>query len=129
MRWLRYPVATITLLALVLRLAYCVVIVFVAGKAAPGGTAHDGYLEIARSLVSGGGYRLLDEPNFFRPPTYVLFLVPWVALPGTHFWILFSQSVMTKRATVRTLFASCLLRQDVQSRSATQAGPSNTAPG
>jgi len=91
---LRRPVLLVSVIALLVRVIYCLIAVFVFHKAAPGGFGHDGYLEVAQNLVAGRGYQLLGEPNYFRPPTYVLFLVPWVTLPGTHFWILAAQSVV-----------------------------------
>jgi len=45
--------------------------------------AHDGYLQLARSLVAGHGYRFSSDgtPVLFRPPAYVLLLLPVVLFP------------------------------------------------
>ncbi len=94
MRFLRNPYTLVAITALCVRALYCTVIVCVFDKAAPGGWGHDGYTELAHNLVAGEGYRLLGELTFFRTPTYVLFLVPWVSLPGSHFWILAAQSIV-----------------------------------
>ncbi len=94
MRILRHPVLFVSAIALLVRIIYCLVAVFIFNKASPGGFGHDGYLEIAQSLVAGQGFQLLGEPNYFRPPTYIIFLVPWVALPGTHFWIIAAQAIV-----------------------------------
>ena len=80
--------------ALAIRVAYCLVSVFILHKTTLGGGSHDGYLELAKNLVAGEGYRISDEPNLFRPPVYVLFLVPWVLLPGTLAWILGAQALI-----------------------------------
>lgn len=47
-----------------------------------GGTGHDGYLELARSLYNGDGYRFsADGPAVFhRPPLYPLLLAPLMGL-------------------------------------------------
>ena len=49
-----------------------------------GGVAHDGYIELARSLVRGDGY--VFEPGgdavSHRPPLYPLLLAPIALLPG-----------------------------------------------
>lgn len=50
-----------------------------------GGTGHDGYLELARSLYNGEGYRFsTDGPAaFHRPPLYPVLLMPFMGLPET----------------------------------------------
>lgn len=50
-----------------------------------GGTGHDGYLELARSLFKGDGFRFSsDGPAVFhRPPLYPLLLTPLMGLPET----------------------------------------------
>jgi 4-amino-4-deoxy-L-arabinose transferase-like glycosyltransferase len=48
-----------------------------------GGDPHDGYLELARSLLAGNGYVFEPggPPVLHRPPLYPWFLLPVVALP------------------------------------------------
>ena len=48
-----------------------------------GGLSHDGYLQLARSLLAGHGFvfEAGGDPVFHRPPLYPLLLVPVVALP------------------------------------------------
>lgn len=50
-----------------------------------GGTGHDGYLELARSLYNGQGYRFsADGPAVFhRPPLYPVLLAPLMGLSDT----------------------------------------------
>ena len=80
--------------ALMVRVAYILVAFLLLGKDAPGGPPHDGYLEIAQNLLAGRGYTLLGEPNFFRPPTYVVFLLPFAAFPRAEWTIVFAQAIL-----------------------------------
>ncbi len=49
-----------------------------------GGSAHDGYLEIARNIMEGNGYvfKVGGPPVLHRPPLYPFFLVPLTLLPA-----------------------------------------------
>ena len=75
-------------IAFALCLATCLFILFVlsplTGVSQTFGTeTHDGYIEIARNLVSGNGY-VLEEggtPVFHRPPLYPFLLVPIALFP------------------------------------------------
>ena len=46
--------------------------------------AHDGYLQLARSLAQGQGYRFSENGPLvlFRPPAYVALLLPMVLMPA-----------------------------------------------
>ena len=73
--------------------AHCA-LVFVVGPMigiaeAFGGTRHDGYIELARSLAAGDGYvfEAGGHPVFHRPPLFVFLILPVALLPLSGQWL------------------------------------------
>jgi hypothetical protein len=62
------------------------------------GEGHDGYIELARSLVAGYGYVFVKDgpPVFHRPPMYPIFLVPVALFPEylQRYVLVFAQSIL-----------------------------------
>jgi hypothetical protein len=62
------------------------------------GEGHDGYIQLARSIVAGYGYVFEENgpPVFHRPPMYPLFLVPIALFPEymQRYVLVFAQSVL-----------------------------------
>lgn len=71
-----------------------------------GGPGHDGYLELARSLYQGTGFRFsADGPSIFhRPPLYPVLLLPFMGLPeaGIKFSIVLLNSLFLLAACIYT---------------------------
>ena len=71
-----------------------------------GGPGHDGYLELAKSLYQGTGFRFdADGPSIFhRPPLYPVLLLPFMGLPeaGIKFSIILLNSLFLMAACIYT---------------------------
>lgn len=72
-----------------------------------GGHAHDGYVELARSLIRGEGFvfEAGGEPVFHRPPLYPLLIAPAMLLPeGAQRAVLSALDVLFLAGTCSLVF-------------------------
>jgi 4-amino-4-deoxy-L-arabinose transferase-like glycosyltransferase len=93
----RYPLLTIVVLAVVLRLFLSMGVMRGALHVLPQNEITDGYDKIAENLFAGHGYREFADlpPTVQRPPGYPLFLLGLFHIFGVHYlWVQIVQALL-----------------------------------